>query len=341
VTGRKTITIMKNTNNIFLGVILIALGGLALGLVNNWFSFDVSMRQIARFWPVLIILAGVAVMLDSRRSLMNSTSVLLVALAIPFGIYNCTSNTFKKVEDRLNEKGFDFDVDVDDNDNEFTYDEGSDSSSSANHQTYKVDKIAGVKSAELSIGGGAAQFLLEKADAGQLFAADTRLAGVSGFALREENSGTHQKVSFKMKGKNNIHLNDKGIDRKVILKLNTEPVWDIDMEIGAGDLKYDLTPYKVRKINLETGASNIDLKLGDLMNESTVKIESGVANIDIEVPEGVGCEIKMDGALNAKNFTGFTKIKSGLYRTEGFDSAAKKIYIDTDSGMSNFTVKRY
>jgi len=333
---------MKNSNNIFLGIILILLGGLALGLVNDWFSFDISMRQIARFWPLLIILAGIGVMLDSRRSLLNSTSVLLVALAIPFGIYNCTSNTFDKVESNIIDgKGFDFDVDISDEDADFSYEEGTDSSSNTNHQTYNVDKATGVKSAELKIGGGAAQFLLEKADDNQLFAADTRLAGVSGFTLRDETSGSHQKVSFKMKSQKNIRLNDKGLNRKVILKLNTEPVWDIDMEIGAGDLKYDLTPYKVSKINLETGASNIDLKMGDLMNESNVKIESGVANINIEVPEGVGCQIKMDGALNARNFTGFTKIKSGLYRTEGFDSAAKKIYIDTDSGMSNFTVSRY
>ncbi len=333
---------MKNTNNIFLGVILILLGGLALGLVNDWFDFDISMRQIARFWPVLIILAGVAVMLDSRRSLLNSTSVLLVALAIPFGIYNCTSSTFKKVEDRINREGFDFDVDISDNDAEFSYEDGNDSTTSgSDNQVYKVNKAAGVKSAELKIGGGAAQFLLEEADSEQLFSADTRMSGTNGFSLREETSGNHQKVTFKMKSQKNIRLKEKGLDRKVTMKLSTEPVWDIDMEIGAGDLKYDLTPYKVSKINLETGASNINLKMGDLMNESTVKIESGVANIHIEVPEGVGCEIKMDGALNAKNFTGFTKIKSGLYRTEGFDNAAKKIYIDTDSGMSNFTVRRY
>ena len=330
---------MKNSNNIFLGVILILLGGLALGLVNDWFNFDISMRQISRFWPVLIILAGVAVMLDSRRSMLNSTSVLLVALAIPFGIYNCTSSTIKKVEDRISSKGFDFDVDISDEDSSFSYEEGGDSASS--HQTYKVDKIEGVKTADLTIGGGAAQFLLEPSVPEQLFSADTRLAGVSGFTLREENSGNHQKVSFQMKSQKNIRLNDKGLDRKVTLRLNTEPIWDIAMEIGAGDVQYDLTPYKVEKIKLETGASNIHLKMGDLIDKSEVKIESGVANINIEVPQGVGCEIKMGGALNARNFTGFTKIKSGLYRTEGFDNAAKKILIDTDSGMSNFTVRRY
>lgn len=333
---------MKNRNNIFLGVILVVLGGLALGLVNDWFSFDISMREIARFWPLLIILAGVAVMLDSRRSLLNSTSVLLVALAIPFGIYNCTTNTLKKVEDKISNKGFDFDVDINDEDNDFSYEEGTDSSASgSNHHTYKVDKAEGVKTAELKITGGAAQFLLQQTGSDQLFAADTRMAGVSGFTLHEETSGSNQKVSFRMKSQKNIRLNEKGLNRKVTLKLNTEPVWDIDMEIGAGDVKYDLTSYKVAKINLETGASNIDLKMGDLMSESTVKIESGVANINIQVPEGVGCEIRMDGALNAKNFTGFTKIKSDLYRTEGFDNAAKKIYINTDSGMSNFTVRRY
>ncbi len=333
---------MKNANNVLLGVILIVLGGVTLGLVNDWFSFDVSMRELARFWPLLIIVAGVAVLLDKKRTIFNSTSVLLVALAIPFGIYNCTNNTIRNVEDKIS-KDFDFDVDISDNDRDFTYDEnGKDSSSSTgDNKTYKVEKNSEVKSAKLSISGGAAQFLLSEPTVSELFLADTRLAGSEGFSLREETSGSETKIDFKMKGEKKIKLNDKGISRKITLKLDKNPVWDINMEVGAGDVKYDLTQYKVEKIKLETGASNIDLKLGDLINESKVPIESGVANININVPKGVGCEIKIDGALNVKNFTGFTKIKSGLYRTEGFDSATKKILIDTDSGMSNFNVNRY
>ena len=333
---------MKNSNNIFLGAILILLGGLALGVTNDWFDFDISMREIARFWPLLIILAGLAVILDNKRTVLNATTVLLVALAIPFGIYNCTNSTIDRVSDKISQKGFDFDVDINDEDSDFSYEEGTGSDSGkVDHQTFKVDSKADVKTVKLNISGGAAQFLLSEPTSSELFLADTRMADASTFSLKEEASGAEHRIDFKMKSEKNIKINKGGINRKVTFKINPQPVWDINMEVGAGDVQYDLSQYKIEKIKLETGASNVKLKMGSLLNEARVDIDSGVANINIDVPEGVGCEIKMDGALNAKNFTGFTKIKSGLYRTEGFESASKKIYIDTDSGMSSFTVNRY
>lgn len=326
---------MKNANNLILGGILILLGGALLGMVNNWFTFDVSMRQIAKFWPLLIILAGLAVMLDSKRSVMNSTSVLLVALAIPFGIYNCTSNTLSKVEENWNDGDIEFDANISE-DGEVSIND------SLNHSNYTIEKSAEIKRAELIIEGGAAQFLLQPATGSQLFAADTKNGGrSSNYSLREETNGDNQKVTFKMKGKKNIKWNDKDNDRKITFHLHEEPIWNIKMGIGAGDVQYDLSTFKVEKIALETGASNINLKMGSLVDDAEVKIESGVANIEIKVPEAVGCEIKMDGALNAKDFEGFTKVSSGLYQTPGYDSASKKIRIDMDSGMSNFVVKRY
>jgi hypothetical protein len=332
---------MKNSNNIFLGVILIVLGGLTLGVINDWFSFDVSMREIAKFWPILIILAGLAVIIDSKRTVLNGTTVLLVALAIPFGIYNCTNSTIDRVGDEISRKGFDFDVDIDDNDSEFSYEEGNSDSSKADHQSFKVENKTAIKSVKLNISGGAAQFILSEPTSSELFLADTKMANGGTFSLKEETSGAEHRIDFKMKSQKRVRINKDGINRKVTLKINPEPIWDISMEVGAGDVKYDLTQYKIEKIKLETGASNVELKMGDLLNESKVDIDSGVANIKIQVPENVGCEIKMDGALNAKNFTGFTKISGGLYRTEGFDSATKKIYINTDSGMSNISVNRY
>lgn len=326
---------MKNANNLILGGILILLGGALLGMVNHWFTFDVSMRQIAKFWPLLIILAGLAVMMDSKRSVMNSTSVLLVALAIPFGIYNCTSSTFSKVEEKWSDGNIEFEANISEDDEPASND-------SLNHSNYIIEKSDAIKRAELIIEGGAAQFLLKPAVSGQLFSADTKNGGKnSNYSVREETSGDNQKVTFKMKGKKNIKWNDKDHDRKITFHLNEEPIWKIKMGIGAGDVQYDLSSFKVDEIALETGASNINLKMGSLVDDAEVKIESGVANIEIAIPEAVGCEIKMDGALNAKDFEGFIKVKSGLYQTPGYDSASKKIRIDMDSGMSNFVVKRY
>lgn len=58
---------MKNNSSIFWGAILVAFGFLMLGIVNDWFQFEVSIREIAKFWPLLIILGGVAVLFNPKN----------------------------------------------------------------------------------------------------------------------------------------------------------------------------------------------------------------------------------------------------------------------------------
>ena len=53
------------------------------------------------------------------------------------------------------------------------------------------------------------------------------------------------------------------------------------------------------------------------------------------------CQVRTDDVLSSKNLNGFTKIKSGLYRTDGFDEAGKKIFIEIDCGVSSINIGRY
>ena len=131
------------------------------------------------------------------------------------------------------------------------------------------------------------------------------------------------------------------INNNVLLKLSTSPIWNIEMGIGAGELDFDFSNYKVKKLEIETGAASIDIKLGDKQDKVDIDIESGVASVKIKVPESVGCEIKMDGALNSKDFDNFEKIKDGVWQTKGFDKATKKICLNVDSGLSSLKVDRY
>ena len=66
-----------------------------------------------------------------------------------------------------------------------------------------------------------------------------------------------------------------------------------------------------------------------------------MTSLDIEVPSGAGCEIRSRTALARKSFRGFEKIESGLYRTEGFDTAERKIYLDLETAVSSVCVERY
>jgi hypothetical protein len=92
---------------------------------------------------------------------------------------------------------------------------------------------------------------------------------------------------------------------------------------------------------METGAADISLKMGDKLKESKVRIESGVAKVKVMVPKNVACQIKMDGALNAKDFDGFSKSGSGTWKTENFETGSNKIYLEINSGLSAVSVERY
>jgi hypothetical protein len=328
---------MKNNGNTFWGAILVALGVLMLGVVNDWFQFEVSMREIAKYWPILIIIGGIAVFFTPKRTVFNPTTALLVAFAIPLAIYNASTAAIDNVKAEFNDD-FDFDVEMDDN---FTFDTDSMNSSNSS-QNFSVPFDSSVQEVNLEIGGGAAEFFLSEASSSDVFSADTKLFE-NKFNLEDEKKGTTQEISFKMSSKNgsdNFHIG-KGMNNDVNLKLSKAPIWNLDLGIGAGELKFDLSEYKVKNIKMETGAADISLKMGDKLKESKVRIESGVAKVKVMVPKNVACQIKMDGALNAKDFDGFSKSGSGTWKTENFETGSNKIYLEINSGLSAVSVERY
>ena len=131
------------------------------------------------------------------------------------------------------------------------------------------------------------------------------------------------------------------IKNSVNIKLNPKPVWDLDLNVGAASVDFDLSSFKTRNVNIQGGASEIDMKLGAALPQSDVKVEAGAASITIHVPESAGCEIISNTFLASKNFEGFTKVGSQHYQTPGFDKSTNKIKIVFQAGVASVNVERY
>jgi hypothetical protein len=131
------------------------------------------------------------------------------------------------------------------------------------------------------------------------------------------------------------------IKNRVEVNLNPEPVWNMNLDLGAAAIDFDFSKFKVEKIDMHMGAASLKAKLGSLSDELKFNLDAGASSIEIWVPETSGCEIRTDVALSSKNFEGFSKIRSDFYRTENFESAKQKIYLEIDSGVSSLKVKRY
>jgi hypothetical protein len=113
------------------------------------------------------------------------------------------------------------------------------------------------------------------------------------------------------------------------------------MDIGAANIDFDLSKYKIGNLKIDGGASSIKIKLGKLSEITNVKVDAGAASIDIRIPEGVGAELKTATALTSRNFKGFNMVNKGLHRTDNFESASQKIYIDINAAVSSINIERY
>lgn len=333
----------KNRSSVFFGALLVAFGLFILAF--NYDLINFTFREIAQFWPLLILIGGVAVILHPQKAFFNTVTALCLAFSIPLGIYSSATKGVENIKSEL-ENDMDFDFNFDDEDYSYHEDELNEDNSSTDSkgvvtQNYSLPLDAGVERAKLDFGGGAAEFHLEPTSS-NIFEAKTTLQNGS-YSLSDQIKGNTHDIEFNMKSKKNnrFSVNDEfDLKNDVYLKLNTKPIWEMEIKVGAGDLHFDLSEYKVEKLKVETGAASIDIKLGDKQNKLSVDCSSGVAKLKFMIPESIGCVIDIDGAMNSKDFKGFNK-RNGKYYTDNYDTASKTITIDMASALSSLEVGRY
>ena len=125
------------------------------------------------------------------------------------------------------------------------------------------------------------------------------------------------------------------------ISLNINPIYDFVLNLGACELNFDFSEYKVSDIEINSGASNIDIKLGELYNSTRVVISTGVSKIRIGIPNNSGCRLECESVLTLKDFDGFSKKSSNVYETSNYSSAENIIEIEFEGAMSEFEVYRY
>jgi Domain of unknown function (DUF5668) len=335
----------KSSNGLVWGTLLLGFGLFLLAKKLGWLHID--WEGVLRFWPLLLVAAGISLL--ANRSWSATLSALLIALAIPSAIVNGTHKTVKNIENKI--ESFDFD----DNEND---DNNSDEDVEEREQIYSSDEGAdqqfsekysdGIKEATLNFSGGAGKFEMD-GNTNNLFDAqvnaENNLLKSYSLSTKRNDMDKTTTLNFKMDGKKDstkIEINDwEDINNNAKMQLNNQPEWTINAKMGAGKADFDLSDYRIKKVTIETGVSDVDLKLGDKIAFTEVEIKSGVASIDIDIPESVGCEFVSKGALNIKKFDHFEKINDGLYRTANFDKASKKIKIKYEGGLSRLKVNRY
>lgn len=312
---------------IFWGVILILIGSLFILKNLGLIYFDWGM--ILSMWPLLLILWGISILpFKSSIKLILSLASIIIAFFIV--------NRFEeRVYDGygLWDKGIEFNFDGDRNweDKEYnTYQWDQDQKLTADYKDKEY--------ASLNFDAGAGKFVISGSSEDYL-ATFLRKGEGGKYSMTTQTEDNHQKIDFKLKTK--TWSTDKNVENKVNLILHPAPLWDFDFDVGAAKIDFDLSALRTKKVDIDGGASSIDLKMGDHHNKTRVEVDAGASEVNIKIPEGSGCRVKTSTFLSGKSLKGFTEKGNGVYETSNYDNSAKKIDITIQAAISDINISRY
>ena len=303
---------------IFWGLLLVLIG--ILFILKNTGVLFFSWHSMWQLWPVILILWGISLIpvKDWIKLVLSLVTVVITFFAIQQ--YGPKDN--HKWNFEWNDRN---QRDDNNEDNVTTYN---------NVMSENYDSLT--KYAELKLNIGVGNFNISDTTNMLIEVKHDNDNANYSMTARAEDSLTRIELSLE-KGE----FNEGKIRNNVNLKLNPNPIWDLDLNVGAAEVKFDLSGFKTRNLKIQGGASDIDIKIGAALPLTDVKLEAGAASIMVRVPESAGCEIISNTFMSSKDFKGFTKIGNQKYQTPNFASSTNKIMIDLQAGVARVDVVRY
>ncbi len=303
------------TGSIFFGSFFIVLGGLFL--VKNLGIETASIDNLIKLWPLILIALGVSYLIGNEVI----ARVLAAVSGVLGGVIVWTVfQQFTPSKISL-----------------FTSSPAS-ADSIANVQSFVALYDGKTPKARCKLEAGVGEFILKDTTTNLLKVEAQSSFGI--YELRQVREGDTENIEIQMQDAE-VTLGQK-MTNKFELALNPNPIWNIQTDIGAAKVDFDLSPFQVQHIHIESGAASVKLKIGSRCDSVRLDLSTAASTVKLLVPKESGCQITSEDDFSSKiNASGFTKYEKSILRTKGFEDASKKIYIVLESGLSNLNIEQY
>ncbi|MDZ7671619.1 MAG: DUF5668 domain-containing protein [Halanaerobiales bacterium] len=114
---------------------------------------------------------------------------------------------------------------------------------------------------------------------------------------------------------------------------------DINIKGGAGDLLLNLEKLKVDSLNIDAGLGQLNIRYPDYDNET--EISAGAGNIKLIVPSTAALRIETKTVINSNNFdeVGLIKLYDDVYQSKNYGEVENKIDIKISTSAGNIKVE--
>jgi len=294
-------------------LILITIG--ALLLLNQAGTLPWRIWGILwRFWPVILILIGLDILVKGSRSLVVYVIGLLIAVVVLGGVIGYTvyqgrqdASAWQAVSTDTFREGR---QDADRGDIRLRFGAGTLAvgalSDSPNLVEGKVEygKYSTKALASFRVKNGRASFSLE--------AQSPSLPG----SIPDLNIGDRW---------------DLGFTRRIPL--------DVSVDAGVGKVEVDLSDLKVSGFSLKTGVGEATVTLPAASGKTSASVEMGIGNITVRVPHGVAAEIDVSRALCTVRIDERFVRDGDVYVSPDYRTAKNKVELQISCAIGNITVR--
>lgn len=263
-------------------VLLIGIG--LLLLLNTLGIISFNWLFLLRYWPVLLILAGLDLLLG-RQSLAGGLFVTILSLAIIVGLalYAPAGKT----------AGGDFSHQVGD------------------VSTLNIELAMGAVNADISAGEPGTVYGSYTTGANQEIVTGYHGTGSTGTFTVEQNSRSEEPVALGSGYPNTLDLN-----------LPDDLPLNLTVAVGAGDLTIDLSGLDVRSLEVKGGAGDVTITL-PTGGRIDVDMSVAAGSIRINVPDSMQAQVIFDTAATSRSLSGRFEKSNETWRTDGYSSTAE------------------
>lgn len=295
------------------GVILILIGGILL--LNTTGMLDVGVwESIAVLWPLLLIAIGIEKIFMATDNLkpMAFLSPLIIVATVAYAIVASPGGSI----------AFSDDDDFGRN--------SSDWSVSADPSVTAMDLYMDFGGGRLKVRGGAdTDKLLE----GQFYHRGRRPE------VQADEDGETMHVTLKRRS-SSIGIGQRDRERWIVKLNETMPI-DLRLDAGGAQVRLDLADILLKRLDLETGAADVDLIIGAKSSEVKCDVSCGAASIDMVIPAGAGLRVDRESAMTSFSTGDIELVESGKYmESPDFDTRSVRVFLNIDFGVSSMRIRQ-
>jgi hypothetical protein len=296
-----------NTGRLFWGMLFLTAG--ILLLLDRLCVFSVTWDVVWQFWPLVLVFWGVALVLAGTRARWVAVAFAAITVAvIVAGILH------------------------------FLWKDGTLwKTRTAVTQELIEPMRTPVERARLRFDSGAGSFKLTDTTA-ELLEASVR-STIGRYRLSRTTRDSLEDLFMELEGDSPVRIGR--VKNSVKLRLNPAPLWDLDFDVGATELRMDLVPFRIRELMVDCGASSVNLTLGDRADSTRIVIDAGASSVRLRVPEHCGCRVELDAGISSKRLQEFRRVAEDVYETENYRESSRRILVILDAGVSSIRIDRY